>query len=141
MAQIIGNSDGGGFEIGPQGIRPIPPWDSGLMGQFKALAALTNALPNLASKQAEEKLAPLATELASVVVQQVRDVVGGLDGDAALVYDDPEGGFVCGSTGQPPHPLPPRRVLADVGQLAGSLLGAQRLQAAAPALQQVKDGG
>src|SRR5262249_50490889 len=32
--------------------------------------------------------------------------VGPLDGEHALIYQDEDGGFACGSTGKPPLPIP-----------------------------------
>lgn len=139
MAQIIGNSDGGGIEISAHGIRPIPPWEPALLRQFKALAALTNAQHDLASRKVQEQLAPLTEQLAKLVVAQVERAVGSELADGNFVYDDPDGGFVCGSTG--PRPIPPRRILSDLAQLvASNLLETQRLQMSAPALQEA-DGG
>lgn len=140
MGQIIGNSDGGGWEITPHGIRPIPPLEPAMLRQFKALAALANAQRDLANKKVQEQLAPITDQLAKLVVEQVESAVGGKVAEGGVFYDDPDGGFFCGSTG-PVHPIPPRRILSDITQLmASNLLEAQRLRAGAPALQEA-DGG
>lgn len=138
---IIGNSDGGGWEITPQGIRPIPPWNPEMVLQFKALAALANAQHDLANKKMQELLAPLTEQLGKLVVEQIEDTAGSGAVEGGFFYDGPEGGVFCGSTGQPPFPIPPRRILSDLAQLmAGNLLETQRLRASGPALQEA-DGG
>lgn len=65
----------------------------------------------------------IVDRLASDVVSHVERIVGPLDGASALVYDDPDDGFVCGSTGQPPIPFPPRGNVASIRDLvAGGAL-------------------
>lgn len=135
MAQIIGN-DGGGIEIGPHGIRRLPPWEPALLQQFHALAALANAGPQLGNKKIGGQLASLTNKLAGVVVAQVEGLVGPIDGEAGLVFDDVEGGFKCGSTGKPPIPIPPRRFVSTLQQaLAARMLETQLAHVGDPGLQ------
>lgn len=107
MARVIlfGGGDGGGLIIGPNGIRPIPPFDPGLLKQIKAVSYLTQALQT-GSSSAGRDVAALTTKLANVVIGEIEGVVGTLDKDGALVYQDDDGGFTCGSTGKPPIPFP-----------------------------------
>jgi hypothetical protein len=139
MAQIIGN-DGGGIEIGPHGIRRIPPWDPGVLQQLHALAALANATSQLGNKKVGAQLASVTNKLAGVVVSQVEALFGPIDGEAGLVFDDPEGGFKCGSTGKPPVPIPPHRFVPTLPQmLAARLLESQLTSVGDSGMQQITE--
>lgn len=107
MARVIlfGGGDAGGLIIGPNGVRPIPPFDPGIRKQLKAVASLTQALAGGGVRERRE-LSALTTKLANHVVGDVEAVIGTLDRDASLVYQDDGGGFTCGSTGKPPIPFP-----------------------------------
>jgi len=43
MAKVIlfGGGDGGGIIIGPEGIKPIPPWNPDMAHGLRAIASLT----------------------------------------------------------------------------------------------------
>lgn len=119
MASVIlfGGGDGGGLIIGPNGVRPIPPFDPGLRRQLKALGALTQALRFGAGTDARE-LVTLTTKLSNHVVGAIEGVVGQLDAAGSLVYQDDDGGFSCGSTGLPPIPFPwPPRDVPGIEEL------------------------
>lgn len=60
MARVIlfGGGDGGGLIIGPNGVRPIPPFDPVLLKQIKAISQLTQAI-QLADGTASRELASL----------------------------------------------------------------------------------
>lgn len=102
---LFGGGDGGGIIIGPDGVRPIPPFDPGILLQFKAVAHLTRAQP-LLSRELQRQLAPLLNKTANLLVGQVERLAGPLDAEAGIVFQDADGGFTCGSTGKPPIPLP-----------------------------------
>ncbi len=107
MARVIlfGGGDGGGLIIGPNGVRPIPPFDPGVRKQLQAVASLTQALTGGAVGNRRE-LSALTTKLANHAIGDVEAVVGALDKEGSLVYQDDGGGFTCGSTGKPPIPFP-----------------------------------
>jgi hypothetical protein len=119
MAQVIlfGGGDGGGLIIGPNGVRPIPPFDPSIRLQLRGLSALVGSLKGLPEKPQRE-MSKLANKVSNLVVEQVEGVVGRLEGDNSLIYQDDDGGFTCGSTGKPPIPFPwPPVQTASLGDL------------------------
>lgn len=113
MAKVIlfGGGDGGGLIIGPNGIKPIPPWEPFVLAQIKAINRLSNAPVKGVDKVVRAELGELAGRLASFVVKQVEPrIEGGLDREGGLIFLDAEDGFWCGN-GKPPVPIPwpPRR--------------------------------
>ncbi len=136
MATVIlfGGGDGGGLVIGPNGVRPIPPIDPAVLGQAQGLSRLVQAAAAAPGDDSRRELGQLVNKVANLLVPQVESIVGPLDGDQSLVYLDDVDGFVCGSTGRPPIPLPwpPRRVpaLRDLvadGAIDGVLLDFLRM--------------
>jgi hypothetical protein len=124
MAQVIlfGGGDAGGIIITEHGVRRIPPFDPGTRLQLRGLSALANA-GRYAHGDAAKELSGIVGRLSSDVIGRVERIVGPLSGANSLVYDDPDGGFVCGSTGQPPIPFPPRGTVASISDLvAGGAL-------------------
>src|SRR5689334_10423925 len=59
----------------------------------------------------------LNTKLANLVVTQVEGVVGPLEREGSLAYQDDGGGFVCGTTGKPPIKLKVPRPIPDLDDL------------------------
>ncbi len=107
MAQIIlfGGGDGGGIIITAEGVRPIPPFDPGLRLQLRGLSGLINGFRRVSAKPGNEMLT-LINRISNLIIEQVEAVVGPLNGNNALIYQDDDGGFSCGSTGKPPIPFP-----------------------------------
>jgi len=107
MAQIIlfGGGDGGGLIIGPNGVRPIPPFDPSLRLQLRGLSAILSGVMRMPEKPRAE-MGKLVNKVSNLLVEQVEAVVGRLEGENSLIYQDDDGGFTCGSTGQPPIPIP-----------------------------------
>jgi len=128
MAQVIlfGGGDGGGLVITPNGIRRIPPFDPLLRGQLAALSKLTRASAFLPNADIRRQLAPVTAKLTFLVLAQVESLVGTIDSANGLVYDDPDGGFVCGSTGKPPIPVPPKGSLQNL--LESGQFGSEELR-------------
>jgi hypothetical protein len=115
---LFGGGDGGGLIITENGVRPIPPFDPGILLNIKAAASMVNAVTRTRDEKASRKLSKLAASVCNLAVEQVEDVVGPLTGDAALVYQDDDGGFSCGSTGKPPIFVPwPPRTMPSVSDL------------------------
>ena len=111
MAQLIlfNGGDVGGLLVGPNGVRPIPPLDIEVRRQLRGLSALLNGSNSMTEKPAHE-MATLTNRVSNLLIGQVEGIVGPLEGDRSLVYQDEDGGFYCGNTGKPPVPIrwPPR---------------------------------
>jgi hypothetical protein len=107
MAQVIlfGGGDAGGLIIGPNGVRPIPPFDPYIRLQLRGLSAMLAGITRIPEKTQRE-MAKLVNRVSNLVMEQVEAVVGRLEGDNSLIYQDEDGGFTCGSTGKPPIPIP-----------------------------------
>lgn len=118
MVILFGGGDGGGLIISSTGVRPIPPFDPGLRFQLRGVSSLVQAMERLPSADEQRKLAPILQKLTHFAIDEVEQVVGPLHPDHAIIYQDGDGGFTCGSTGKLPVPLkwPPPGVpnLSDV---------------------------
>lgn len=102
MAQVIlfGGGDGGGLIITPNGVRRIPPFNPLLLSQLRATSLLVSP------GSTERSIESVVTKLSNFVVEKLEGVLGPLDESSTIVYDDPDGGFTCGTTGKPPIPIP-----------------------------------
>lgn len=103
---LFGGGDGGGLILTENGVRPIPPFDPAIRHNLKSAAAMVNAASATENVNIQRKMAKLATSICNLAVEQVEEVLGPLDADRSLIFQDDEGGFTCGSTGKPPIPLP-----------------------------------
>lgn len=103
---LFGGGDSGGLIITENGVRPIPPFDPAIRLNMKSAAAMVNAVTAAPGESTRRKMSKLATSLCNLAVEQVEEVVGPLDADRSLIFQDDDGGFTCGSTGKPPIPLP-----------------------------------
>lgn len=90
----------------PDGVRPIPAFPAAIRGNLVAAASMVRAATAVREEEIAKKLAAQATKLSNLAVEQVEQVVGPLARDRALIYQDDDGGFTCGSTGKPPIPIP-----------------------------------
>jgi hypothetical protein len=102
---LFGGGDGGGLIIGPNGVRPVPPFDPSLRLQLRGLSALINGVTRMPEKPHRE-IGKLINRVSNLIVEQVEGVVGRLEGENSLIYQDDDGGFTCGSSGKPPFPIP-----------------------------------
>jgi hypothetical protein len=127
---LFGGGDAGGLVIDATGVHPIPPFDPGLRNQLQAVAKLTAAAAGGSANPQRDRLIRLVSELAADVVGQVEREVGEIDANSGLIYTDDSGGFVCGSTGRPPVPLPwPPANLPTVERLTRlGLIGSDALE-------------
>lgn len=119
MAKLVlfGNGDGGGLIIGPNGVRPIPPFDPAMRLQLRGLSALLNGMTRMSGKPAQE-MGKLLNQVSNLLVVEIEEIVGPLDGENSVVYQDEDGGFSCGSTGKPPIPFPwPPQKMPSVNEL------------------------
>jgi hypothetical protein len=103
---LFGGGDGGGLIITENGVRPIPPFDPAIRLSLKSASSMVNASTEARDERVRGKIAKLATSLCNLAVTQVEQVVGPLDANRSLIFQDDDGGFTCGSTGKPPIPLP-----------------------------------
>lgn len=108
MMILFGGGDGGGFYIGADGkLHRIPPWNPETMAELKAVNALAAASQQLANKGLAKDMFSLAERVSSTVIPQIaKGVHGGIGADASVAFIDDDGGFVCGSTGKHPIPVP-----------------------------------
>lgn len=104
---LFGGGDGGGIIIGPNGIKPIPPWNPRLQRQLRAVSALAHvARDKTAGVVVSRELTPLLEKLTADALKQVATMAG--KGEHSVVYvDDGGDGFTCGTPPtKPPIPFP-----------------------------------
>lgn len=128
MKQVIlfGGGDAGGFIITEHGIRPIPPFDPGILLNLKAANAMVQAIAATREAGLRTKVSKAAGSLCNLAIEQIEEAVGPLEGENALVFQDDDGGFSCGSTGKPPigFPWPPRSLPDAHGYVAAGVVEA-----------------
>lgn len=112
MARLIlfGGGDGGGIWIGPNGIKPIPPFDPRIRTQLRGLALLLRGQASITGNL-QRDVETVTTKVSHALVNDLQEVagVGSLEGESSVVYLDADDGFTCGSTGKPYH-FPPKGV-------------------------------
>jgi hypothetical protein len=107
MVILFGAGEGGGIIITATGIEALPPFEPRLRTRLKAVSALVRADAMLARRDAGEELRGLADRVARSIVPALVEKAGeAATGDNSIVYIDTDGGFVCGTTGKPPLPVP-----------------------------------
>ena len=110
---LFGGGDGGGIIIDAKGIHRIPPYDPGILLQLKAASALVgvNALHNAKLSQ---DATTIAEQLTTAVIPQLTKTAGATTlGDNSVAFIDDDGGFVCGSTGKKPIPIPRKTLTSN----------------------------
>ena len=113
MMILLGGGDGGGFVIDARGIHRIPPYDPGVLLQLKAASALVgvNALHDAALTR---DATAIAERLTTTVIPQLTKAAAATNlGDNSIAFIDDDGGFVCGSTGKKPIPIPPKTLTSN----------------------------
>jgi hypothetical protein len=113
---LYGGGDGGGLIIAPRGVTRIPPFDPAILRQLEATSRFVHAAHGVRNKRQQKELIQIATKASNLVVEQLESVVGPLDGDAKVIFDDDDGGFVCGSTGKLPIPIPKPRTIPAIAE-------------------------
>lgn len=104
MIILFGGGDGGGFIITANGIRKIPPYDPPILHALKAARHLAEASSR---RGAAGDLGGIATRVAAGALEQVQKSAGSsFERGGEIVFLDADGGFVCGSVGKPPVPIP-----------------------------------
>lgn len=116
-AKLFIYGDRGAVLITSAGSRRLPPFSISIQKQLKSLNELVHAAHyEIGNKK--QNIQQQVNRLSNQVVGALEDIVGPLDPEAGVVYDDVDGGFTCGSTGKPPIPIPPEpQPYAGVGEL------------------------
>jgi hypothetical protein len=113
MMILFGGGDGGGIVIDANGIHRIPPYTPDVLLQLKAASALVgvNALHNAKLTQ---DVTAIAEQLTTAVIPQLTKTAGATNlGENSIVFVDDDGGFVCGSTGKKPIPIPRKTLTSN----------------------------
>jgi len=113
MVILFGGGDGGGFIITANGIRRIPPYDPPILHALKGARHLAQA-----AATGSGDLSGIATRVATGALEQIQKSAGSFGRAGEIVFLDEDGGFVCGSTGKPPIPIPFPHGLTLEGSLA-----------------------
>lgn len=106
MRKLVFAADGPFLLIDDGKTRRIPALDRATRNLAASLNRLTAVITVTQAAEAKA-LAKSAASLAEQLVRRIEDAVGPLDPEGGVVYTDTDGGFICGSTGRPPIPLPP----------------------------------
>lgn len=111
----------GGLLLTPNGVFTAPPFEADVLNALKATARLVMSMNTSGNKSLQSKLSKMAIGSANLAVEMVENLLGPLNPERAIVFQDPDGGFTCGSTGKPPLPLPwPPRPFHDANDLIKS---------------------
>ena len=108
MILIFGGGDGGGLWIHPNGtIERIPPFGPAESGLFRSVGKLAAASDAIGDPAVRDQVISASTAIARQVGSLLTEHFGeAATGDSSIVFLDGEDGFICGSTGQPPIPIP-----------------------------------
>jgi hypothetical protein len=108
----------GGLLLTPNGVFTAPPFEADVLNSLKATARLVLAMNAARDQNTQSKLSKMAIGAANLSVEMIENLLGPLDPERAIVFQDPDGGFTCGSTGKPPLPVPwPPRPFKDANDL------------------------
>lgn len=127
---LFDGGESGALIVTENGVRPIPPFEPAIRKNLKSAAAMVNAVKAAPHESTRQKMAKLATSLCNLAVEQVEEVVGPLDADRSLIFQDDDGGFTCGASGKPPIPLPwpPRGMPSLPDLIAAGVIEADLLE-------------
>jgi len=103
---LFGGGDGGGLMITPNGVSPIPPFDPALLNSIRSTANIMVAMGKTSDSSMQGKLSKMDVGMANISVELAENIYGPLNPDRAIVYQDEDGGFTCGTAGKPPWPFP-----------------------------------
>ena len=108
----------GALLITETGVLPMPPLKPDLLQALKGTAKLVSSLGASTDKSMQSKLSKMAIGAANLAVEMAEGQFGALNPNRAIIYQDEDGGFTCGSTGKPPLPFPwPPRPIREPGDL------------------------
>jgi hypothetical protein len=103
---IFNGGSEGGLLLTPNGVFTAPPFEPDLLNALKATAKLVMAMNASSEKDIQSKFSRMAIGAANLSVEMVENLLGPLDPERAIVFQDSDGGFTCGSTGKPPLAIP-----------------------------------
>jgi hypothetical protein len=108
MILIFGSGDGGGLWIHPNGtIERLPPFGPAEYGLFKSVGKLAAASDGINDPITRDQVITASTAIARQVGAMLIAQYGeAASGDSSIIFLDRDNGFICGSTGQPPIPIP-----------------------------------
>jgi hypothetical protein len=113
MMILFGGGDGGGIVIDANGIHRIPPYTPDVLLQLKAVSALV-AVNALRNAKLTQDASAIAEQLTTAVIPQITKTAGATNlGENSIAFVDDDGGFVCGSTGKKPIPIPPKTLTSN----------------------------
>jgi hypothetical protein len=99
-------------------VLPLPPLKRDLLHALKATAKLVSSLATSSDRAMQGKLSKMAIGSANLAIEMAEGQFGALNPDRAIIFQDDDGGFTCGSTGKPPIPFPwPPRPIRDASDL------------------------
>jgi hypothetical protein len=120
MLVLFGGGDGGGISIDANGVHRIPPWTPDVLAELKAVSALVN-VATIHDVNVTKEAVALADRLSTKIIPQIMKTAGaGQLGENSIAFVDEDGGFVCGSTGKHPIPIPPKPLGGNVISPVGS---------------------
>lgn len=96
----------GAIILGEKSFRPIPPFNLAVLRKLKGILNLSQALTFSAFKDDEKRFDTLVNKVSNIVIEEIEGIIGPLDPEYSIVFQDDDGGFTCGSTGKPPIPFP-----------------------------------
>lgn len=123
MFILFGGGDAGGFWIGADGkIHRIPPWNPDVLAQLKAVSSLVALGTQVQDAAIVKEAGALAERLSTTVIPKVTKIAGASNlGDSSIAFFDADGGFVCGSTGKRPIPVPPHSFTGGISTVRPTL--------------------
>ncbi len=101
---LFGGGDAGGLIIGPNGVKPIPPFDPRVRVKLRATLALLQASEQLADDELGSVLAEHAESLARRTVPEVEKDVGEVGPEGGVAFIDMDAILWCGN--EPPRIIP-----------------------------------
>jgi hypothetical protein len=103
---VFGGGTEGALLLTEERVLPLPPLKPELLSSIKAAGRLVHALAAAQERAIQSKLSKMAIGAANLAVEMAEAQFGALNPNRAIIYQDGEGGFTCGSTGKPPLPFP-----------------------------------
>ncbi len=126
---LIAGGDAGGLILTEHGVRSIPPFDPAILKSLKSASCIVQAISKARTESIRRKMTKQAIAICNLAVEQIEQVLGPLDSDRSVIFQDNDGGFACGSIGKPPIALqwPPNRVptiqdLVKAGSIQSDLI-------------------